>query len=141
MTDNFSSSDAHIDVTRKVATQRQIDAAIAHIKKSELECAITLAAAAEGMLPDTTKDHAFGYLRRHSAFMNKEVDFNETINWLKHPNEPDRKIIFEQEAAFVIFRAMSKFGAVYDEGPLEWDEFSHWGVERGFWPDFLSERS
>jgi hypothetical protein len=55
----------HIDVTRKAAAQRQIDAAIAHLKKFELECAITLAAAAEAMLPDTTTDYVFNYLRRH----------------------------------------------------------------------------
>jgi hypothetical protein len=129
---------AHVDVTRKAAAQRQIDAAIANLKNSELECAITLAAAAETMLPDTTTDYAFGYLRRHPAFTTNAIDFNETINWLKHNIAPDRKIIFAQEAAFIIFRAMSKFGAIYDEGPMEWSEFLHWGVERGFWPaDFL----
>jgi hypothetical protein len=66
-----------------VAAQRQIDAAIAHLKNFELECAITLAAAAETMLPnDTTTDYAFDYLRRHAAF--NTIDFNETVNWLKH---------------------------------------------------------
>jgi hypothetical protein len=128
---------AHIDVTRKVAAQRQIDAAIAHLKNFELECAITLAAAAETMLPnDTTTDYAFDYLRRYAAF--NTIDFNETVNWLKHNIAPDRKIIFAQEAAFVVFRAMSKFGAVYDEAPMEWSEFLRWGVEQDFWPaDFL----
>jgi hypothetical protein len=128
----------HIEVTRKVAAQRQIDAAVAHLKKFELECAITLAAAAETMLPDTTTNYVFDYLRRHPAFTSKAIDFNETINWLKHSSAPESKIIFAQEAAFVVFRAMSKFGAVYDECPMEWSEFLRWGAEQGFWPaDFV----
>ena len=106
VTDNISSADDHIDVTRKVAAQRQIDAAIVHLKKFELECAITLAAAAETMLGDDTKtDYAFAYLRRHEAFTTKTIDFNETVNWLKHNNAPDRKIIFAQEAAFISFQS------------------------------------
>jgi hypothetical protein len=133
-------TDPHIDITRKGAAERQIDAAIAHLKNFELECAITLAAAAEKMLPDaTSEEHIFRYLQRHPAFTTKEIDFNETINWLKHYVEPDRKIIFEQEAAFVIVRAMSKFATVYNQVPIEWDEFLHWGVERDFWPNFLLE--
>ena len=128
----------HIDVTRKVAAQRQIDAAVVHLKRFELECAITLAAAAETMLPVTTNDYAFDYLRRHQAFTSKAIDFNETINWLKHNVAPESKIIFAQEAAFVVFRAMSKFAAAYQEGPMEWSEFLHWGAGQGFWPaDFV----
>jgi hypothetical protein len=70
-------------------------------------------------------------LRGHPAFTTKAIDFNETINWLKHYIEPDRKIIFAQEAAFVIVRAMNKFAALYSQGPIEWEEFLYWGVERG----------
>jgi hypothetical protein len=38
------------------------------------------AAATEGMLPETEKPHIFGYLRQHTTFRNKDIDFNETIN-------------------------------------------------------------
>ena len=65
MTDNDFTS--HIDVTRKVAAQRQIDAAIVHLRRFELECAITLAAAAETMLPDTTSDYVFDYFAAASS--------------------------------------------------------------------------
>jgi hypothetical protein len=40
----------------------------------------------------------------------KAIDFNETINWLKHNIGPDRKIIFAPEAAFVVFRAICNLG-------------------------------
>jgi hypothetical protein len=44
-----------IEISRKLAAQRQIDAAIGHLKNVEFECAITLAGAAEEMLPDIDK--------------------------------------------------------------------------------------
>jgi hypothetical protein len=131
---SMANLDIHIETTKKLAAQRQIDAAIAHLHKMELECAITLAAAAEGLLPDTDKRYILEYLQKHPSFKNKEVDFNETITWLKHKVEPDTKVIFEFEAAVIIARAMSKFGAVYNDGPSEWDQFLEWAVTRGHWP-------
>jgi hypothetical protein len=65
--------DVHITTNKKLAAQRQIDAAIDHLHKMELECAISLAAAAEGMLPDTEKPYIFAYLRQHSAFKTKTL--------------------------------------------------------------------
>lgn len=127
-----------IETNRKLAALRQIDAAIKHLHGVGVECAITLAAAAENLLPATKEPHIFQYLEQHSAFKNKEVDFNETINWLKHPIGSDAKVIFQQEAALIILRAMSKFVAVYKEAPTEWDEFLKWGATAGFWPDIPS---
>jgi hypothetical protein len=111
----------HIEVVKKQAAQRQIDAAIEHIYKSEFECAVTLAAAAEASLPDTKNDHGWAYLKRHPTF--KEVDYNETINWLKHDIQPDTRVIFEYETAVIIFRAQSKYVAVYREAPEKWGAF------------------
>ena len=124
----------HVETTKKLAAQRQIDAAIAHLHRGELECAITLAAAAEGLLPDTNEPHVFAYLQNHSSFKNKEIDFNQSINWLKHPVEPDAAVIFEREAALIVARAMSKFAAVYGDGQSEWGQFLQWGVAKGHWP-------
>ena len=45
----------HIKTTRKLAAQRQTDAAIAHLHEAELECAVTLAAAVEGLLPQCAR--------------------------------------------------------------------------------------
>ena len=104
-----------------------------HLHKMELECAITLAAAAEGLLPDTDKRYILEYLQKHPSYKNEEVDHNATINWLKHALEPDAQVIFEFEAAVVIARAMSKFSAVYDDGPSEWGQFLEWAEARGHW--------
>ena len=88
------SSDVHTETTKRLAAERQINGAVAHLYRTELECAITLAAAAEGLLPDTDEPHIFLYLRSHPSSKNKQIDFNETINWLKHNKEPDAKIMF-----------------------------------------------
>jgi hypothetical protein len=126
--------DPHIETTKKLAAQRQIDAAIVHLHKAELECALTLAAAAEGLLPSTNEPHVLAYLQDHPSYKNKEIDFNASINWLKHPVAPDTAVLYECEAALIIARAMSKFAAVYKNGPSEWDTFLQWGVARGHWP-------
>jgi hypothetical protein len=123
----------HIDTTKKLAAQRQIDAAIFHIRHMGLECAITLAAAAERMLPHSEKAYIFSYLRKTDAYKNKQVNFNKTITWLKHTGEPDDRIIFIFEAAITVARAMTKYAAVYDDAPSEWIEFL-----KGYWPDMPS---
>jgi hypothetical protein len=70
---------AEVETTKQLSSLRQTKAAIAHLHKNELECAITLAAAAEGQLPETTVEHLFRLLRR----MAPQDDFNLVINWLK----------------------------------------------------------
>ena len=135
----MTTADLHIETTKQLAAQRQIDAAITHIHKSELECAISLATAAEGLLPDTDSRRMFAYLREHP--LSKKVDFNNTINWLKHSAPPDAAIIYEFEAAAVIARAMTKFAAAYTEVPSEWYDFLSWGVARAHWPTLPSMRT
>ena len=134
----MTSSDVHIETTKQLAAQRQLDAAITHLHKSELECAISLSTAAEGLLPGTDSRHIFAYLRDHP--LSKQVDFNETVNWLRQSAPPDTAIIYEFEAAVIIARAMSKFVAVYTEAPSEWYDFLSWGVARGHWPTLPSMR-
>ena len=129
-------SDLHIETTKRLAAQRQIDAAISHLLKSELECAITLANGAEGLLPETESRQIFAYLREHP--LSKQVDFDKTIGWLKHRTQPDAATIFEFEAAVVVARVMSKFAAAYTEVPSEWYEFLSWGVVKGHWPTIPS---
>ena len=129
-------SDLHIETTKRLAAQRQIDAAVSHLLKSELECAITLANGAEGLLPETESRQIFAYLREHP--LSKQVDFDKTIGWLKHRTQPDAATIFEFEAAVVVARVMSKFAAVYTEVPSEWYEFLSWGVVKGHWPTIPS---
>ena len=129
-------SDLHIETTKRLAAQRQIDAAVSHLLKSELECAITLADSAEGLLPETESQQISGYLREHP--LSKQIDLDETINWLKCRTRPDAATIFEFEAAVIIARVMSKFAAAYTEVPSEWYDFLSWGVVKGHWPTIPS---
>jgi hypothetical protein len=46
-----------IDTCSHYASMRQIHAAIDHWRHADFECAITLAGAAEGMLPDIDEPH------------------------------------------------------------------------------------
>jgi hypothetical protein len=120
----------HIETTRQQTALHQIDAAIDHVYKFELACAITLAGAAETMMPDTDRPHAWQYWKNHPQY--NEVDMNETINWLKHYIPPDEKYIFEREATLIIFRAMTKYAAVYEDAPANWERFLEWAVGKGY---------
>ena len=48
-----------IETTIRVASMRQIHAAIDHLPRGDFECAITLAAAGEGMLPAIDNPDSF----------------------------------------------------------------------------------
>jgi hypothetical protein len=124
-------SDSQIETTKRLAAQRQIDAALGHLHKSELEAAITLATAAEGLLPDAEGRRVSAYLQEHK--LSKQVDIDKTIEWLKRNAPPDAATIFEFEAAVVMARVMSKFAAAYTDAPAEWYDFLSWGVAKGHW--------
>jgi hypothetical protein len=96
---------------------RQIHAAIGHLQRGDFECAITLAAAGEGMLP-ATDEPQFRQLARMT-----EVD--HIVYWLRHGPMDDKEdsirrygesvTIEESEAIFVIYRAIAKFDAVFGD--------------------------
>ena len=121
-----------IETTKRLAAQREITAALGHLHKSELEAAIALATAAEGLLPDAEGRRVSAYLEAQKP--NKQVDIDKTIEWLKRNVPPDVATISEFEAAVVIARAMSKFAAAYTDVPAEWYDFLSWGVTKGHWP-------
>src|ERR1700730_2451159 len=105
-----------IETTKQLAAIRQITAAIEHLRKQEYECAITLAAAAEGLLPPTDEPHIFSAFKKYmSPEEFKELNLNLAVNWLKHynPEDLDPVIIPEAVAVWVILRAITKFIAVY----------------------------
>src|SRR6266404_5200340 len=106
------------ETTKQLAALRQIGAALEHLSKREFECAITLAAAAEGLLPPTDEPHLFSDMKEFippDEF--KYLDFNMVVNWLKHykPEDPDPFSILESEAVSLILRAITKFIAVYHQ--------------------------
>ena len=123
-----------IETTKKLAAKRQIDAAIAHFEKSELECAITLAGAAEEALPDPCEGHPFPVLREYPTFKRIGWDWNEARNWLKHDKGPDARTIYQGEAALMIYRAISKYSVTHKEIPNWWRQFLAWGAARDYFP-------
>jgi hypothetical protein len=118
------------ETTRKLSALRQIRAAIQNFEAGELECAITLAGAAEGQLPDTESPYLLKGLKDHTPF--SIFDYNSAINWLKHAKEPDSTTITGHEAAIVLFRAITKFVAVYWQISQEMDAFLEASYEWGF---------
>jgi len=111
----------------------QIHAAIWHCQHERYECAITLGAAAEGLLPATNELHLFKVLQK-SPIARADFDFNEIINWLKHPTAPDEIAIPEFEVAIVIVRAISKFFVVYNAESPTMREFVRWAFKEGHIP-------
>ncbi len=121
-----------IKTTKKLAATRQIQAAIVHFWKDDYECAITLAAAAEGLLPPTDEPHIFSLLKASPLF--EKGDYNLFINWLKHPAEPNEAHIPEFETAIIIMRAISKLIAIYKDGTDDMREFGRWVFKVGHLP-------
>jgi hypothetical protein len=128
-----------IVTTKQAAALVQINASIEHFQKGEYECAITLAAAAEGMLPPTEDPHLFTLLKDSPFF--KPVDFNRYINWLKHPKGEDKTVLAEFEVTMVIVRAISKFIVINKTGSEEMKSFCRWAFARGHLPSPPSEEN
>lgn len=103
---------------------RQIHEAIQHFHRGDWECAITLAAAGEGMLPDTDKPH----FRQKAIALEQQLPkenggtrANAYINWLKHGTfktgapRVENAHITELEVIYTIWRGITKFQAVYGD--------------------------
>ena len=131
----------HIDASVHYASMRQIHAAIEHLHRQDFECAITLAAAGEGMLPSTDKQHFFKKARKLEKALGAQPDgvtgANDIINWLKHgevtnPTTGERKryetaTIEELEVIVTIYRAMTKFEAIFsDQRTPQMLSFRNW---------------
>ena len=125
-----------IETTTQTASMRQIHAAIEHIERQDYECAITLAAAAEGMLPPTDNPY-FHQKVKEMAKKLSEVegaahDPNDVITWLKHGTLNGKKInsatIEVQEAVAITWRAISKFWAVYQDASPQMKAFKETAI-------------
>lgn len=129
----MSSDEKCIETTKELAAKRQIHAAILLFRtRDEFECAITLAAAAEGLLPETDELHIFKVLKDSPDF--KGLDINRFINWLKHPEGPNAAKISEFEVTLIIIRAISKFAAIYKKQSGLMSDFVKWAFEKGHLP-------
>jgi hypothetical protein len=102
----------HIETCCHYASMRQVHAAIEQCRRGDFECAITLAGAAERMLPEI-EEPRYRELRDIARV-------NEISDWLIHGASrdgakskcADRMVIEELDTVVAIHRAILKFEAV-----------------------------
>lgn len=123
---------------------RQIHAAIEHLLRQDFECAVTLAAAAENMLPPTENPYFHQKVKAFAAGLPPAAEGangpNDVITWLKHGTykgqKCDRATIEHFECVTTIWRAISKFIAVYgDPSP----QMTSWAKATG--AELLAEKA
>lgn len=111
-----------IETTTQLASMRQIHTAIEHLHRGDFECAITLGAAGEGMLPETDTRHFRQKVKALAATIPKlegAAGPNDYINWLKHgavkqgAARIENAKITELEVIVTIWRGITKFEAVH----------------------------
>lgn len=120
-----------VQTSKRLAAERQIHAAIAHFRSGDFECAITLCSAAEGQMPEPSEPaHLFGMLQNHArknpAPDGPKDDFNYEATWLKHGKGPDEWEIAEVDVKLWLYRAVSKYRAVYGIGTPAMAEMFPW---------------
>jgi hypothetical protein len=131
----MSTTPVAINTYIRLASMRQIHGAIEHLYRGDYECAITLAHAGEGMLPEPEKP----YLRHKIKDMSKSeeiqaagglTDPNDLSVWLKHGTLNDAKVdavtIPAEESVAFVCRAISKFEAKYDDLSPQMNSFRQW---------------
>jgi hypothetical protein len=131
----------YVDTTRTTAPVRQIRGAIACLHQGDYECAITLAHAAEGMVPDKRKDNKplgkpmFKVIREGMP----DDDPNLFSNWLKHPRGAERARIEVLEVVIMISRAIHKFVWYYEASNDHFELFQDWATLHGHLPKRITE--
>jgi hypothetical protein len=130
----------HISTNVRFASMRQIHAALEHLHRGDYECAITLAGAAEGMLPDTDKPHFRQKVKELSASPEIKAEGgatgpNDYINWLKHGRierdgpRVESAPIPDHEWIAVVWRAITKFRVTYNDETPQMVSFAKWARE------------
>lgn len=125
-----------IQSSRKLAACRQIEAALYHLHLGGFECAVTLALAAEGQLPETDATTLWNALKRHRSDKEYLSLINDLRDWLKHLKEPDQRDISEFEAVIALVRATTKYFATFNEETADMQAFIRWCVSKQvFWSE------
>ena len=125
-----------INVTKQITAFQQIHAAIKHCRKGDWVCAITLAAAAEGQLPDCPAPYLFKQLRGRR----NGLDLNIINNWCKHPTGPDEIPLEPIWPVIAVTRAISKFVAVYGKDSPEMHRFFQWARKNHYMAEPLAKQ-
>jgi hypothetical protein len=115
---------------------RQIHDAIDLFHQSKFDSAVTVAHAAQGMMPKTENPHFSHKLEALAKALEAVGDErptkpNDIANWLKHGHaEMKGAVITEVEAIAVIVRAISKYIATYGGLSPKMGEFRDWAIDR-----------
>jgi hypothetical protein len=125
-----------IQTSKRLAAERRIHAAIKHFRTGDFECAISLCSAAEGQMPEpNASTHLFARLKqagaRNPASDGQKDDFNYDANWMKHSNGAHEVEIEELMVTAWLYRAISKYHAVYGMGTPEMAALFSWAGEAG----------
>jgi hypothetical protein len=127
-----------IETNLRIASMRQMHCAIEHIERGDYECAITLAAAAENMLPEPEKPYFRGKVKKLSESEQIKaaggaVGPNDYYVWLKHGTlngvKTEVVTIPDEESVVWIYRAISKFEAVYNDRSPQMTSFCRWAID------------
>lgn len=135
---NLPDPDQSITLTKSVAAMRQTHLAIGALANGDFDAAITLAGAAEELLPEKPDQKVFGTLRDDPSgqemFGRKQwIELiNVERNWLKHQTTTfgEELTISAADAAFMIVRAMARLPKWSDEMHLFKDWFFGKVLER-----------
>lgn len=131
--------------SQKEAAREQIDMAISAFFNQQYACSITLACAAEEMLPEPPE---YPYLFKNMIEVAKSKDIaasnvinaiNVIRNWLKHNKEPDTLTITNFDAFHAVLRGVSKYYAYYSHQSDKMDEFESW--IRSNFPDHINSKT
>jgi len=148
MTANRKSEPKETTLNCKATSARNIHLAIELLHRGQLESALVLASAGEGLLPEPNKP----YLRlKQKAAVAKmsggpgvALDINAVANWVKHGEvdvtheggkvervRADSVVVSDLEFEVMNFigRAISKFVAVYEEKTQQMSDFGEWAVK------------
>jgi hypothetical protein len=126
-----------IDTNIRLAAMRQIHCAIEHQYSGDFECAITLAAASEGMIrnPDeATFRHKLKALSQKPEIQaaGGATGQNDYGNWLKHGTMNGRTVenatIPAEEAPAMVWRAITKYETAYKDVSPQMVSFANWAA-------------
>jgi hypothetical protein len=130
-----------VDTTRSLAAIRQIRGAITSLHNGDYECAVTLAHAAEGMIPDKKKDGDGKPLIKLMRERLPDDDPNLFSSWLKHPKGAEKATISVFEVVLMIARAIHKFVWYYEASNDHFESFQDWAMLHGHLPKRITERA
>lgn len=127
-----------LKLTKQAAASRQISAAIDALERGAYDVAITLAGAAEGMLPEIASQPLFRMLRDnpnvppHIERKHWLSAINAERDWLKHPTTVlgDTLEIDLNDACIMVLRALAKL----PEWTPRMELFKDWVVANGLQP-------